>query len=123
MMKFINLSNHPSSKWDGSQRAAALALADVIVDYSFPQVDPAATDDQLNKVANALCADIDPVGRDYNIVVMAQGDFCLTFKVVARLLKAGIRVVAATSSRNTVDLPDGRKVVQFNFVQFRDYSL
>ncbi len=130
MAAFVNVSNHPSSRWDSTQREAALRLAqeeaqrrglsggDVeIVDIPFPEVDPEAGPEQVLKAAQELAAAV----PDDAAVVMAQGEFTLTYALVHLLHARGIPVCAATSKRQVVELGDGRKVAEFRFVRFRFY--
>ena len=56
--------------------------------------------------------------------VMCQGEFCLSWHVIARLKEAGVRVAAACSERIVEEVygengTEKRSV--FRFVQFREY--
>ena len=64
--------------------------------------------------------------KDYSPkCVMCQGEFTLTYALVERLLKAGIKTVAACSDRKVIEkkLENGesQKTVVFDFAGFRDY--
>ncbi len=118
MQKFINVSNHPSAKWSAEQAQAALAIApDGMQDIQFPNVPPTATEADVAVMAESICAQI-PDGS----VVMASGEFTLTYAITKRLRARGITVVAATTNRVMKDLGDGRKEAQFVFVQFRAFE-
>lgn len=117
---FVNISNHPSAKWDTRQRALALALAqgEYILDVPFPEVP-----------ANASCADIYHMARrlaatvpDEACYAMVQGEFTLTFSVIKELQARGITCVAATSRRFVTLSIDGVKESRFEFVQFREFA-
>lgn len=52
--------------------------------------------------------------------VMCQGEFTLCFQVVELLKQAGIPVLAACSERRVTE-KDGKKIVEFEFQQYREY--
>jgi hypothetical protein len=117
-MIFMNFSNHPTSKWDEAQLAAARALGEV-VDLPFPNVPVEAQASDIPVIADKICSQI-PV----DAVVMAQGEWTLTYAVTKRLRARGIRVVVTTSRREVEETQneDGstRKVAIFRFCGFRD---
>lgn len=124
---FINISNHPSSKWGEEQIAAAVAEGRIsgreeIIDIPFPNVPPTATARDLEKLAREILAD------DWNFptspadVWHVMGEMGLVFAIVLELRRRGIRCVHSTTERVSVENADGTKTVKFNFVQFRDYS-
>ena len=119
---FINCSNHKSSDWSQKQLEAAKEYGDV-VDIAFPAVDPASTAEGLSEVADRLYEEIIKHAPD---CVMCQGEFTLTYAVVSRLKRAGIKTVAACSERRVEEtqLEDGttRKIAVFAFVGFREYQ-
>ena len=118
---FINLTNHPSDKWSDEQRKAALAYG-MILDFPFPVVDANADEKDIELQAQAL---VDKIAAYKPAAVCCQGEMTLTFAVVSRLKEMGIPVVAATSTRETVEeiASDGttRKSVAFRFCRFRSY--
>lgn len=118
---FINISNHPSSKWPEAQKAAAEALGGQIVDIAFPAVSATATTQEVSDLAG----DVD--GQVANgDVAMVQGEFTLTYALVMRLRSRGVRVVAGCSAREAVEVvnADGSvtKTAQFVFKCFRDFE-
>lgn len=117
-MLFINLSNHPSEKWEPAQRDAALAIASSILDVPFPDVPPEADEAAVAQLAERVCASI-PIEAT---CAMVMGEFTLTMELVACLRRRGVCCVAATSRRHVEELPDGRKMVHFQFVRFRRYG-
>lgn len=121
-MKFINLSNHPSSKWDEVQLAAARKYGDII-DVPFPAVDPHAEPWDIAELAgltlhNIMCT-LD--GEDAVMHVMGEMTFVVSF--VQQAANMQFLCVASTTERNTVENPDGTKTVSFRFVQFRKYNV
>lgn len=126
----INLSNHPSDKWSEEQMKTAEELYGRVEDYAFPPIDPAATSLEIAELAleyareckmRFLFSDIPSTQMSENHAVHVQGEFTFTFHIVGILKSEGIKCVASTSERKTIDLGDGKKQLQFDFVQFREY--
>ena len=115
---FINHSNHPSAQWDAAQRMEA-ARYGPIVDVPFPVIDPESTTEEVEALVCLYGADI--VDRKPSIV-MVQGEFTYTYKMVEFLKACNVKVVAPTSER-IVKILDGSntKQVTFHFVQFREF--
>lgn len=128
---FINVSNHPSSKWSQKQLEAALALADSIIDVPFPNVPADASTSDVKDLAEELVTNkVWPHINDYKVepmTVLVQGEMTLTAAIL-KILQVpgnGINCVAACSERKSVETqnPDGTttKTAIFEFVQFRSY--
>lgn len=118
---FINLSNHPSSDWDEKQLTAAREYGE-IVDMVFPAISPEAKTEDIDNLAREIAQEIIEKARTSNVTVHIMGEMTFTFVLVKILGASGIRCVAATTTRNTVDNPDGTKTSKFQFVQFREYA-
>lgn len=120
---FINLTNHPSSKWSSEQLNAAHEFASTIVDIPFPNVPASAHEDEVNEIINETVEKVLAIGKD--VVVHIAGEPVVTHAIVNSLIQCGIPSFASTTERNVVETtnPDGTtsKVVQFKFVQFRSY--
>ena len=138
---FINLSNHPSTKWDAAQKAAA---GDV-VDVPFPNVPAAATEEEVAalaaKTAKAVETafggarawyeahhegyhspeEVDAIMAPIiaNRQVLVQGEFSLCAELWPRLAAMGFVPVVACSERVSIDNGDGSKTAVFKFVKFR----
>lgn len=121
---FVNVSNHPSSRWSDDQREAALTLGGEIRDVQFPNVPPMATNDDVLDMAFDLVDDLfHEIGAGQGDVVMVQGEFSLTIAVVNRLHAYGIKCVVACSEREVVEtVANGEttKTAVFKFRQFRE---
>jgi len=115
---FINLSNHPSSTWSDKQKIAAQAYG-LIHDMPFPNIDPHATSDQILQKAEKYLLEIRKLDPK---AVHIMGELTFTFAMVKLLQQVGYLCLAATSDRN-VEVIDDKKVISFNFVQFRPYIL
>lgn len=122
---FVNISNHPSTRWEESQRQEALELDKIgegsIMDVKFPAVPPEAGGDDIETLADQVAASV----PESTIVAMVSGEFCLTMAIVLRLQRRGITCVAATTRRDTIETmaPDGSvvKTAVFRFVRFRRF--
>lgn len=115
---FINLTNHPSSGWSEEQKRAAKEYGEII-DVSFPEIGPDFTSKEVNELADKVVESIRKMD-DYP-VVHVMGEMTMTYAIVSRLKAIGITCIASTTERNIVMMPDGRKVSEFKFVQFREY--
>ena len=112
---FLNLSNHPSANWSEKQLAAA---GGNVVDMPFPQVDPDGDEAYIENLANEYLDKILKIGNIEAVHVM--GEMNLTFSLVTKLKAKGIKCVASTTKRETVE-ENGVKVSKFKFVKFRNY--
>ncbi len=121
MNTFVNLTNHPSSRWGADQLAAARQYGE-IVDVPFPSVDPEASADAIGLLADKY---VDAVRRYENPLALVQGEFTLAFSIVKRLQQMGIKAVATCSVREVKEQikEDGASVKQvtFRFRGFREY--
>lgn len=120
-MSFINLSNHPSARWEERQKEEARCWG-TIIDYPFPSVDAQSTTEDIRELAEKVVADI---LEENPSAVMCQGEMTLTYRIVELLKRYGIVVLAASSERKISEtvLPDGtyQKKAIFQFVRFREY--
>lgn len=115
---FINHSNHPSAQWDEAQKNMAENYGPIL-DIAFPIVNPDSTVEEVENLVSQYGKDI---LEKHPTVVMVQGEFTYTYKMVDLLKKHGVKVVAATSERIVKTLDDGKtKQVEFTFVQFREF--
>ena len=115
---FINLTNHPSSGWSEEQLKAARQYGEV-VDISFPNIEPYFTSKDISELADDVVESIKLL--DSHLVVHVMGEMTLTYAVVSRLKALGVTCVASTTERIVKMMPDGKKVSDFKFVQFREY--
>lgn len=118
---FLNLSNHSSDKWSKAQLDAARAYGEV-VDMPFPEIDPGATTEEIHKLAEEYADRITSsyLGRDL-MTVHLMGEMTFTFRLVTLLHARGVRCVASTTQRKTIELEGGKKESIFEFQAFREY--
>jgi glutamate dehydrogenase/leucine dehydrogenase len=109
---FVNISNHPTSKWGERQLAVA---GGQVRDIAFPNVSPTATSEEVVATAKNIADELSGIEPD---TAMVQGEFSLTYVLSRMLIAMGWQVVVATTERNVTEV-DGKKVVDFQFVQFR----
>ncbi len=118
---FINLSNHASDKWSENQKRVAEECGE-IMDITFPEIDPYGDESYIDRLVDEY---FDIVMKYGNPVVMLQGEFTFTYRLIQRLKNARIKVVAACSERKTVEFVDengiSSKKSLFEFVRFREY--
>ncbi|MCR9101387.1 MAG: TIGR02221 family CRISPR-associated protein [bacterium] len=113
----INLSNHPSEKWSKAQHEAAIEQYGNIYDIPFPDINPNMNAEQMQALVLQYSETIQSLSPT---AVHLMGEMTFTFALVQKLKAAGIPCVASTSHRK-VEERDGKKIVQFEFVQFRPY--
>lgn len=118
----INLTNHPYAQWSDEQKQAAEQFGSC-VDLPFPAVDPSADADDIDALADEYLQKILDIAQkqDTEPVVHLMGEMTFLFDLANKLRDKNIRCVASTSERNTIDLGNGQKTIEFRFVQFRDY--
>ena len=121
----INLSNHPSELWEVKQKKQATKLYGEIEDFTFPDVDPTATEDEVWDLAYDyidMCLDFlsDYEGENNAVHVMGEFNFCFT--VISGLLNFDIACVASTSRRISEKVSPNEKRAKFKFVRFREYE-
>ena len=118
---FLNCSNHRIEDWSIYQIKEAEEYGE-IVEYPFPYVTPQLDEVVINELASKTAEDISKMKPD---IVMCQGEFTLTYKIVEKLKELNIKVVAACSDRVTTEVKqaDGsiKKIVEFKFIRFREY--
>jgi len=69
---FINLSNHPLDQWDEKQRAAAAQFGEA-QDMPFPQIDPDASNDDIEALVNDYVAKIITLAERHDVTVHYHG--------------------------------------------------
>lgn len=117
---FLNFSNHPSTLWGEEQKKAAGQYGQ-IQDLPFPQVCAEQNSDEVRRMANDYA---DKILSQKPDCVLCQGEFCLSWHVIAYLKNVGVPVVAACSERKVEERygENGtEKKSVFQFVQFREY--
>ena len=101
-----------------------------VEDLQFPQINPSATTEEVQELAKdyfnkclRLFEDyVEHVKQEqYNFAVHVQGEFTFVYNIVSMFKNEDIKCVASTSERKTIDLGNGKKELQFTFVQFREY--
>lgn len=111
----LNLSNHSSSNWTEEQLAAAGGR---VVDMPFPQIKPDGDEEYIANLADEYYEKI--LNTEGVTTVHLMGEMNFTFALVAKLKAHGIRCVASTTQRETVE-ENGLKISKFQFVRFREY--
>jgi hypothetical protein len=120
----LNLSNHPSVKWQKNQYETAIKQYGSVEDMPFPQIPPEENTEGVKELAKQYAATIThkQLTTD-NITVHLMGEMTFVVALVGLLQKAGIEVVCSTTQRLVLEEKDGKKTMQFVFVRFRGYGL
>lgn len=114
----LNLSNHPYTNWPLKQQTAAIEQFGVVQDLDFPLVDPEATSDEVDLLAEQYLHTI----RQFDpVAVHLMGELTFCFKLTNLLSNMGYRVIASTTARKVTFDADGKKISTFDFIRFRDY--
>jgi hypothetical protein len=127
---FVNLSNHPSTKWTKEQIDEAIKLCpevkfNGIVDIQFPEIDPAGNEEYIDNLSNEYLKKIlelkDSIkNEDEDIIVHVMGEQTFCFSLISKLIKRRILCVASTTKRVATE-EDGVKTSIFKFCKFRFY--
>ncbi|EJF54117.1 hypothetical protein SapgrDRAFT_2458 [Saprospira grandis DSM 2844] len=114
---FLNLSNHPSSRWSGKQLTTAQQYGQ-LQDLPFPNIPPAATTAEVEEMAETYKNKVVQLAPK---IVHLMGEMTFTACLARKLQAEGLQCVASTTERIVLEEEDGSKTVKFNFVQFRTY--
>jgi hypothetical protein len=123
---FINLSNHSSEKWSNKQLEEAKKYGDVM-DMPFPQISTELTSADIDALVFEYYLKIKELRRDEEkkpFVVMVQGEFVFTYRLISALKNEEIIAVAARTERVVKEIvEDGitKKISEFNFAGFMEY--
>ena len=121
----INLSNHPNNTWKQKQIQKSIDDYSQVVDCKFPQIDPEWDIKSIKELSSEYYAKIvDILKRNYvkneKNAVHIMGELTFVYHIVDSLKSSGITCVASTSKR-IVEEKEGKKIVDFEFVKFREY--
>ena len=112
----LNLTNHPSDTWSPEQIAAA---GGDVMDMPFPSVPPEADEAYIDALANEYLDRILSLENLSAVHIMGEFNFC--YALISRLKAQGVRCVASTTLRETVE-ENGVKISKFKFTRFREYA-
>lgn len=84
----------------------------------WASVPPEADSQEVIEYLRPIFDEIDTHKPDY---VVVQGESCATVAVVMYCQRSGIAPLHATTKRESVELPDGKKLSKFTHVRFRMY--
>ena len=117
---FVNISNHPSSKWGEKQLEAARDLAEGggIVDIPFPNVPADAGTEEVQLLCEELQRKVSALGNARPLTVHIMGETSLVVSLSRILEGEKIPQVVSTTERSVVE-KDGVKTSVFSFKRFR----
>lgn len=113
----LNLSNHPKDSWQPEQLGEARKLFGEVIDMPFPAVPPDADERALQTLVDEY---IDKILELAPAAVHIMGEMTFTCRLVSKLKQVGIKCIASTTERIAEEF-QGKKLVQFRFVRFREY--
>jgi len=120
----INLSNHPSSKWDNTQISAARQQFGDIEDISFPNIPPDWDTAQVEMLACEyfeMLKSIDKkTGEKPVIHIAGESIFC--FLLIQKLLRDNFICIVSTTERIVTE-ENNVKTTVFMFKKFRNFKL
>ncbi|HPT40467.1 MAG TPA: CRISPR-associated protein [Candidatus Paceibacterota bacterium] len=119
----INLSNHPSENWDGSQKSEAIKQFGKIYDLPFPSVDPEGDEFYILQLAESYFKKIIKIfnkTNDPNNAVHIMGELTFSFQLVGLLKHNNIICIASTTERQVLN-KGNVKSSEFGFCRFRQY--
>ena len=129
---FINLTNHPVSKWSKEQVEAAEQLAGpaICLTSHMPIVPPEDSGYEVRTLAmfvlHTVKQTLDTMDS-CNTYCLVQGEYTMTYALVNLLQQEGYVCVTATTNRDVVETiqEDGsvKKESVFRFVRFREYAV
>ena len=125
----LNISNHPSSRWEEGQKRGW----DSITDVPFPQIDPSwdctheGWKEACRYIGQAIEEALAQKGDDDLLFLFLAGEFSVCYNIIQTLVHKGlddeIFLVVPTTRREVVEEPqaDGsvKKTVRFKFVKWR----
>jgi hypothetical protein len=120
----VNLSNHPSERWNNTQMNAAIQQYRNVKDITFPNILPTATTEEVQRMAKSYVHQIQILAQNETnqpFAVHVMGEMTFIYRIVLLLHRSNIKCIASTTERNTIENPDGSKTFLFNFVRFRAY--
>ena len=121
---FINLTNHPSSKWGKEQIGAAKEYGEII-DIAFPRIDPRENSEAIDKKVDMYFEAVRNFPTAPSLVVLVQGEFIFTYRMVEKLRAAGIKAVSSCCERRVREYIDEagktQKTAEFEFAGFKPY--
>lgn len=117
----LNLSNHPSTAWSPEQLRAATEQFGGVIDVPFPNIDPHATSKEVRDLVEDYI-EIALVNHGDIKHIHIMGEMTFVHRFVKRVMPDGIKCYASTTERTVLEEADGRKTVQFKFIQFRAYD-
>ena len=116
----LNLSNHPSSNWGIEQKDAAIKQFGGIVDMPFPLIDPEASLESVQGLAEEMYERIIALKlSELSLHVMGELTFC--YALLKILEHTGITAYASTTQREVLVNESGVKTSIFRFFKFRPY--
>lgn len=117
-LMLVNLSNHPSSKWNERQLITAIQKYQKVIDVPFPNIPPTYTKQEVQQLSKKYVRQILEKSPS---VVHIMGEMTFTYTMVNLLKAANIQCIASTTERIVKEESNGQRITTFKFTQFREY--
>ena len=125
---FINISNHPTTKWSSEQLDAIKGFPNVdkVVDIPFPQISPDADEldvlQQAEEMFNTIMGQYNNITEDIIFHIMGEMTFVYAFVSMAQKHFGYKCICVASTTERIVEEKDGVKISVFKFKRFRGYT-
>ena len=117
----LNLSNHPSTAWSPEQLDAATNQFGGVIDKPFPNIDPYATSEEVKLLVMEYGLRVANFKEAQLKAIHIMGEMTFVHHFIRIMETIQMPCYASTTERTVIEEADGRKTVQFKFVQFRLY--
>lgn len=122
----INLSSHPSTKWNEKRLKISRELSgdDKLIDKPFPYISPLYTTEDILKIVEGDFEDLQVfIKYNPNLKIIIEGDVSFVHYFVNKAEKCGIKCYTPTYQKSVTKFPDGNIVTKYEFEQFRKLNL
>ncbi len=117
----LNITNHPSEKWENAQKEQATQNYGEIIDIPFPNISPELDTSEVAEIAKEYLGKVKEIQKNNLVTVHLMGEFTFTFLLTNLLISEGIEVICSTTKRRIVE-EGNKKISVFSFVRFRSYQ-
>ena len=112
----LKIGRYKKTKWYESY------LKTGVPEVKEPKSELTLDNEELDKLVEEY---FNKIQQYSDVVVMVQGEFVFTYRMIVLLKKQGIRVVAAQSERKSIEFVDVNKNTRsesvFEFIRFMEY--
>ena len=123
-MKLVNITNHQLTKEQIEGAHVELGVTEIVElpeEYKkmWGNINPLFNETEILDYIKPIRQWA--IEQDYKYAIVA-GDFSATIAVIGYLTMAGVICLQSTTMRETIELPDGKKISKFSHIQYRNLS-